>query len=336
MAVFFFLFSASSPLVARQRNADSVQRMIDEGKRLFREKRYEQALSLFQVALERSKEPRPAVVYVIGRCQEELGRLEEAVASYESFLSMKAPRGAKAKARTAIEKLKKELAASARGVIELRVKPEGARISVDGRFVGRSPCAPIPVEPGVHEVAVEADGHVRAVERVEVSRGGRREMVVALGRELSPEPERPPEIRPTSGAEPPAAVEPPTPQVESASAAADLGLWTWVSLGTGGALVVAASIAYGLGEADHRKILDAEGYGSGGVVDMTQQEAEALEQSGDRKKLAGYVLWGVGGAALAAAVVLFVLDAGDEPADRVRFGASPAPGGGALVIGGRF
>jgi shikimate 5-dehydrogenase len=67
---------------------------------------------------------------------------------------------------------------------------------------------------------------------------------------------------------------------------------------------------------------------------MSRAQALELESRGDDLKTAGYVLVGVGGAALAAAATLLVLDA--QSAQEVSFGAGPVEGGAGAFVGGTF
>ena len=87
---------------------------------------------------------------------------------------------------------------------------------------------------------------------------------------------------------------------------------------------------------DHRKITGVDGYGDD-ASGMSERRASQLEKSGDTKKLAGYALWGVGGASLVASTVLFLLDATSDHAESsVSVGMAPTPGGGQLSLGARF
>ena len=58
----------------------------------------------------------------------------------------------------------------------------------------------------------------------------------------------------------------------------------------------------------------------------------------DTKKLAGYVLWGVGGAALVTSGVLFIVEATSGPRKTKDPGVSVSPvaGGAVIMTGGRF
>jgi len=144
----------------------------------------------------------------------------------------------------------------------------------------------------------------------------------------------------------------PNARVSSARPAAPAGarssLWTWVALGAGTALMVGGGILVALGQADHDEVLDKEGYGdTEAVLDITRAEATDLDNSGNAKKIAGFVLLGVGGVAVATAAALFVMDTMGGPerqtADRshngldgVGLALTPTNGGAAALLQGRF
>lgn len=77
---------------------------------------------------------------------------------------------------------------------------------------------------------------------------------------------------------------------------------------------------------------------------LTQQEYDDLRQQASTKQTIGYILTGVGGAALIAGGVLLALElvsdeAREEMAQRgvrVAFGLAPLPGGGAANLGFGF
>ena len=300
------------------------QALVDRGTELFKSGRYAEALEQFELAYADSGEG--GLQYVIGRCNEELGRLEAAVIAYERFLGKEAPAEAKAKAEAAVLLLRERLS---RGRLIVQVTPAGAEVALDGRRVGVSPIGPQEVSAGPHVVFARAAGREDGRTEVDVPGGG--EAAVAL--ELVVKARRP-------------AATPVLPPVEepnkwpvvdahpSSSPDGALSAWGWATLGTGVALVAGGALSYGLGEADHRAITDTAGYGTPGVTDMTRQQALDLETDGYTKKTVGYVLWGVGGAALVTSVVLLVVDDDAEPA--IGLGAAPAPGGAMVGAMGRF
>lgn len=139
-----------------------------------------------------------------------------------------------------------------------------------------------------------------------------------------PEPRRTGPPAPRTGAEPP-------------RRSLALAISKWTLAGVALAAGVAGGVMLGLGQADHAKVQDAIDEANGGIVDMTRARAAELTDAGDTRKLAGHVLLGAGGAALATSVVLFVVD---RPGER-REAALPlnlalTPGGAGATLSGRF
>ena len=70
--------------------------------------------------------------------------------------------------------------ASARGAIDVDSRPRGARVIVDGRFVGLSPLRLADVGPGDHQVTLELGGYRSATGRVHVAAGRTAELTTTL------------------------------------------------------------------------------------------------------------------------------------------------------------
>jgi tetratricopeptide (TPR) repeat protein len=113
-----------------------------------------------------------------------------------------------------------------------------------------------------------------------------------------------------------------------------------ILLGAGAAAIVAGVVAYELGARDHNRVTDSSGYGTPGAVDpLTEAQANALVQSGSRKKLIGVIGLGVGGALLATSAILFAARSSGESERTIAgvdFGPAPSGGGGQLMLRGRF
>lgn len=257
-AVAAVLAVATDP--ARAADSEAVQHLVDEGRDLFQAARFDEALTRYEAAFERSGAN--GLVYMIGRCHQELGHEEQALAAFERFLAGEGPEEAKARAR--------EYVAAHRS---------------------RAPESPPPAPP-------------------------------------------PPPLGSVPKREPTATPSPPV-TVAAVEQRHPYSPWTWVTLGTGVAMLATGTVCYVLGEADHREITSAGGWGTG-VSQMTEARAKQLEESGDAKKIAGGVLWGVGGAAVATSVVLFVLDARDGAPERPALRVLPTEGGGLFALHGRF
>jgi tetratricopeptide (TPR) repeat protein len=106
---------------------------------------------------------------------------------------------------------------------------------------------------------------------------------------------------------------------------------------TGAAGVAAGALAYALGARDHQQVTGVPEYRSPGAVHpLTEVQAQRLAEAGRRKKTAGAVMAGAGGAVLAAslAAILFSRSGGENGS--VAMGLTAEQKGGALLLSGRF
>ena len=71
-------------------------------------------------------------------------------------------------------------AAGPAGAIDVDSRPRGARVSIDGRFVGHAPLRLADLEPGTHALTVEMTGYARASHNVRVEPGAVARLVVEL------------------------------------------------------------------------------------------------------------------------------------------------------------
>lgn len=307
------LVHGTSPLAAPARPSSEIQRIIDDGTRLFKEGRFEDALGQFRVALERTKDAR--LLYLVGRSLESLDRPVEALAAYEQFLAGDVPADARARAESSVRQLRERLA---KGRLLFQIAPFGAVVRLDGEPLGSAPLPPWEGAPGPHELVVSAPGHGESRVHVEVPAGG--EASVAI--ELAPLPADVPPVAP--------------PLVTDRGEPLSYAPWTWVALGVGVTLAAGGTLLFALGELDHQEIADGLSDEATPAL-LTYREARDLDEAGDAKKLAGYALWGVGGAALVGATVLFVLEAtAPEPGGGPTVGVAPVTGGGFVTLEGRF
>ncbi|WP_437929607.1 PEGA domain-containing protein [Sorangium sp. So ce291] len=72
--------------------------------------------------------------------------------------------------------------------VTVRVAPDGAEVTVDGKLVGRAPLAdPVFLDPGRHEVGAKLDRYVAQVRTVEATAGGTETLVLELQRPPAPD-----------------------------------------------------------------------------------------------------------------------------------------------------
>jgi hypothetical protein len=338
---------------AQKLAASELQERVDQAERLFVDKRYAEALKIYRETYFASEVH--SLLYMVARCQEELGDLRSARASYEAFLADRDVRGAvRTKAEAALAGVTRRLR---QGQLTLVGLPAGAEVKVDGRVVGKAPLAVVEADAGERTLAVALAGYEPLVQTVNVKGGealllrltmraredtpGRlRVLVSEEGAEIAVDGE----VVGTSPLADPLLLAPGDHELAvrmdgfatrsqtvcvlpGADLATGLRLqppspytpWHWVAGGAGVAALVAGTVAYALGESDHDEVQSKAGFSAGYPGTLTQREALDLEASGDSKKAAGYGLWTTSAVLLAGAGVLLWLDAtwtpDDAPAD---------------------
>ena len=239
------------------------------------------------------------------------------------------------------------------GALSLASSPPGARVFVDGNAAGpdgheQTP-ATLYLAPGQHTVRLELAGYRSSEFPVLVLRGRTGELSAALAPAeptivVAPTPPGP--VPPKE----PAALPPPAPETSpglevTVAPAALLGgsarpsgkspLWGWVLLGGGAAVALAGIPCTVLAGQDHDELVKLEGADPNDPANKKRHADLSSSMTG--KQVAAGVLYGVGGAALAAgATWLIVAALRDEPAAGPSLGVLPTLGGATLTLGGRW
>ena len=242
------------------------------------EKRLDVALDEFRRVRD-VRDPAP-VEYRIATCLEGLGRLADALATYDAAIRLTegdpAAADVAAGSRERIDALSRrvahlQLALSARA-------PPDAELRVDGR-PQRS--GDIVLDPGSHRVEATATGAPPFRSDVALPEGGRISLTVPLDPSAAPPstPPRAPDQLPTSPGE-----------------GSTTATWGWVGIGAGGALLAAAVTSLVLRESDIRTAnRDCPGGGCVGSID-----GEALSAT-NRARIEGPLGFGLGAAGVVAA-----------------------------------
>ena len=277
-----------------------------EATRLFKARRYAAAVLKFEEAY--AFRSSPVLFYNIGRCYEKLGESGKALRAYRQYLH-EAPRAPDARAVEAtIAKLERRLRES--GVQQLLVyaNPPNAIIEVDGKVLGTSP-ASAELLPGTHELLVKADDLEAQTQSFTLKGEGEGSLELSVTLVKATRPPPPPLIdAPTDAPREHAAAL--TPQAKSPEGESPEVVGTSVApkrprsrVGT----IVAASVAVaGLGA----------GVGLGlGAKDLAASvrvapigQAPAVEARANALAMGANISYGVAGAALVTAVVLFFLE----------------------------
>ncbi|WP_438027119.1 PEGA domain-containing protein [Sorangium sp. So ce233] len=238
------------------------------------------------------------------------------------------------------------------GAVAVTVGVAGAEVLVDGKSVGRAPLGgEVFVEPGEHQVEARQAGYAPASQTVQVAKGGKAEVKVALALAKSEGPTAAGATPvgggsaagagaggPVVGQPPGGPVEPqPLPEKRSWVPVIALGAASAVGLGVGIGMTVAGSNVLDDVHAQRQAIRDAGGHCKTPAEAFVARCAE-LKNTGERVDTLGHVAGAayVASGVLAAAALTYALwprdDAGAEGEPRVAITAHPL-GAGAVLVG---
>jgi hypothetical protein len=252
-----------------------VQKLANQGTRLFKASEYSKARRKFEQAYE--LHPDPNLLYNIARCHEEAGELDLAIDKLGKYL-------AESDADPAVR----------RKAIKRLGKLQRLRSRMEAKLSDRSTIPPVQ-EPTAGSAKTNQEGRLV-----------------------------PPAAKPTASHKSPAD-----------AGISNWKLWKWSTLGVGAASAIGGGIVFSLGEADHRKVFNAQRKEP--VTSMTQAKARDLVDSGNRKKTFGYIGMGTGGAILVGSLVLFLLEPKQPRIEqRTQLSVLPTNDGGWLIWSGRF
>jgi tetratricopeptide (TPR) repeat protein len=305
--------------------------LLKEGSALYEQGDYAGALRKFEQA--HGLYPSYKIVFNIATTLEYLGREAEAAQHFARFLALAGPTASLdtiRAARSSLAKLEPRL-----GRLKLSCSEEGATVLVDGHRRGSTPLAQaIYLAPGRRTLRVEKAGFTPASRELTLAAGQLEQLTL----QLQPAPAA---AAPPYPVQEPAAevkeVPSPTPQDDGAQRRRTRSLWAYTTLGVGAALVVTASILYGVGASQggeaHEAYTEATGRPGTSLAEIDLHRAD-VEAARD-KILAGNILLGAGLVALGVSTYLF-LTRPAERADEAFAGPLVVEGGGGVGLRGRF
>ena len=284
------------------------QNLLSEGTRLFNQGEFAPALEKFTQAYAAYASPK--LLYNIAQTNQALGRLAEAMESFERYL-MQAP-DALAEMTTEVHTLMADLQARL-GRMHIECSTARAEISVDGKVVGLSPLADLVwAEPVKHQVTARHADTIPVVQDVEVGAGSIINVVLEL-RPLSSIPitqaPRPKSQARAGTVANPIATDSATVAESSESRPASQGwllgrTWTWVAAGSTVALVAAAAIVGASMQSKYDSLNRSCGSASTGYPGCSESDISSVT---DRKTTAN-ILWALSGAAAVTTGILFVVE----------------------------
>ncbi len=276
---------AGDPAVANQHKAAADQAFLRDD--------YAGALRLLERAY--AEDPQPRFIANMGLVLEKMGRYAEAVAALERFIATEPPYDKAEAAERVVHRLKPWL--------RITTEPAGAKVSVDGRAVGRSPLQ-ARVLVGQRVVEAHLPGHMDARAQVDIVPGE----IASVRLELPKKADATPSPGPPRAAAPLEPLRPPRRR-------ADLRLWAYVAWGAAALSAGGAGVMYAVGA----QAIDARDDARDAATWDDENDRAAAMQTG------AIAAGALAGALAVGGAVLFFLDDG---AGGVT--VAPTPGGAAL------
>ncbi len=260
-----------------------------KGADLYKAGKYREAIAQFEAA-DRLK-PSPALQFNIGQCQEKLGDLAAALASFARYLRLDPAAPNREAVQRSVKGLEARLAATGRQMLHVTTDPPGADLTVDGAAVGKAPLdAAYP--PGPYQLGAAAPGRRSAARQVVLF------PLQSLEVNLVLEPGQDPAVAPVLTVNPP----PPPPGAtvpEPAPRPVERKSWLGpIIAGAVGVVAAGAGVVMGLQARSAQNELLAGG--------NDRSQADALASKAQSSATAANVLYGVAGAAVLTGGVLAI------------------------------
>lgn len=287
---------------ADARTAEAKAR-FKRGTELYRQKRYREAAAEFQAAYR--ARPHGVLQYNIAQCQERMGDLPGALASYHAYLREVPDAEDRQQVRKTIAALEKRLAATGRQHLLVTSDPSGAEVSIEGKARGRTPLSAA-LAFGTYQLSLALPGFETARREVRLAKDRPVELALKLQAVASAPPAPVAQAVPPAPAAAPPSLSAPAPSPVPAPQAAPQKVerkkgrvWTWVAAGTAVALT-GVGIGYGVAaKSDSNKLVSGQ---------YTQPQVQQLYDGAKSKSGTANVFYGVAGAVGAVGVALFFVE----------------------------
>lgn len=157
-------------------------RLSDQAKALYRDRRYSEAYALFEKAF--ATDRRAAFIYNMSKCKEKLAEYADAVTLLERYLQVHRELNGGAEAPDSadvanqIRDLKRR-AFEALPEVSIQSAPPGAQVLEGGVTLGSTPLV-VRMQPGRHRITLKLDKHADLDADVEVPLSGKVSVVLAL------------------------------------------------------------------------------------------------------------------------------------------------------------
>jgi tetratricopeptide (TPR) repeat protein len=265
----------------------------DEGVSAYQAGRYQQAITFFLVADELA--PRAALAFNVARAYDRLDDSAGALRFYRDYLRRESSPPNLDGVKKRIVEL--EAALAARGVQQLTVlsEPPGAFVSIDGQPRGPTPWTGELV-PGRHELTLLKEGYLVGKRALVLDAAHAADVSVPLQVSGGASPTSPPPVAPPAAAG--TALKARPTAVAPAEKGPRFGPWPWITLGAGGAALLAAG-----GVELARASAEREAQHASTQIDYVD-----AYNSVQARQTAARVLAGIGGTLVVAGGVLVAID----------------------------
>jgi hypothetical protein len=290
----------------------SAEAMFREGRTLIKQGKLEAGCD--KLAASDKLESSVGTLLNLGDCREKLGQTATAWAAFRKAEAMAKRAGddkkRQAEARRRAQKLEKELSNI---VIQVGKTTPGITIQRDGETLDAAVFnTPVPVDPGAHTIIAEAPGFKPYKTEVSVGKGGKRYVVIpVLEREPEPvEPFEPVVVTPAPAQEPSLVVAP-----NPGDTVMTRDRWsTTRKVAIGVAVMGAAAFGGGIYYGTRANDLQAQSDAICPAIECDDPEGLRLNDEAQRQARNANLLFVGGGAALAAATVMWFVGRPDERA----------------------
>jgi hypothetical protein len=287
---------------------------------------FARALELFRRAAAVKKTPQ--ILFHVGLCEARTGALVEAIVSFERAIESAREENIDQVVAAAESELGKVRPRVGKLRLAVAGKVTPTQLTLDGNPLSPAALeAPIPMNPGRHEVAAEFPSGT-ARRSFEVQAG--KQIDVSLSPPASAEPPAPvPAPRPPEPVSPPGS---PAPAADTGSATSAL---PWLVIG-GGVLATAGGFYMWKLRGDQIDALDSVCPAPDSCPADRESEVDELTSKGKTYTTLGVAFFGVGAAALATGGYLLLSGSGAEQRPGARVAPALGPGLAGAVVRGRF
>jgi hypothetical protein len=295
--------------------AEAIER-FEKGVAFFDEEKYDAALAEFLKSYDLA--PNPALLYNIGICFYETGKLVEALEHFTLFLEEKG-KGMKSSLRKEVEGYIADIEDRI-GYLEVTCSEDGALMKIDDVKEFKTPLSePVPLETGFHKLVVRMAGFEPYKTEFSLATKEKKSLDVVLEEKIEtvaaavPQPEEKGKGKETEGKKKVKKEKKPEKpkkekKMETARKPVKPELWLGLALGGGGAFAVVAAVTGGVALKKNRDMRDEEDRCESTLSHETCPDAYDLQKEGTSLMVVSNVMIGAAAAVGIAFIVLYAVE----------------------------